>query len=180
MHSFFSKKPNGKLGDIIIENQKSKISVGSAKGNNGILPFFTSGDAILRCNSAIITGRNIFLNTGGNADVKYYIGDCSYSTDTWCITCKNNLTAYLYLHLLSIKPEINKKFFKGTGLKHIQKDAIRLKPLYIPNEKELVAFNSISNKCLDAISKNWRENDRLCRLRDYLLPLLMNGQVSLR
>ena len=48
MHTFFSKKPNGKLKDIIIEAEKSSIQVGEAKISNGDFPFFTSGAAILK------------------------------------------------------------------------------------------------------------------------------------
>ena len=35
MHKFFRKSPNGKLGDIIIENSKSIIPVGAAKASGG-------------------------------------------------------------------------------------------------------------------------------------------------
>ena len=54
MHTFYGRKANGKLGDIIVENEKSSIQVGEAKESTGDYPFFTSGDAILRWKSAII------------------------------------------------------------------------------------------------------------------------------
>ena len=38
----------------------------------------------------MVDGRNSFLNTGGNAAVKFYIGEAAYSTDTWCITANQN------------------------------------------------------------------------------------------
>ena len=82
MHIFYGRKTNGKLGDIIIENEKSTVQVGEVKESTGDYPFFTSGDAILRWKSAIVSGRNCFLNTGGNAGVKFYVGDAAYSTDT--------------------------------------------------------------------------------------------------
>lgn len=34
MHYFFAKKPNGKLADILIENEKSKVQVGEAKDSD--------------------------------------------------------------------------------------------------------------------------------------------------
>ena len=46
MHLFFGKKANGKIGDILVENPKSPIQVGSAKEAMGNYPFFTSGDAV--------------------------------------------------------------------------------------------------------------------------------------
>lgn len=142
MHLFFNKQPNGTLHEVIIENNKSSVQVGEVKGAKGDLPFFTSGDAILEWNEPMINGRNCYLNTGGNADVKFYVGLAAYSTDTWCITANRNLEDYLYLLLLAIKPELNKKFFQGTGLNHLQKPLLKDRKIYIPNDKEIKEFNS--------------------------------------
>ncbi len=79
MHLFFSKTPNGKLGEIIKENTKSAVQVGDAKNIKGDFPFFTSGDAILEWQDSMVDGRNCFLNTGGNAGVKFYVGKAAYS-----------------------------------------------------------------------------------------------------
>lgn len=177
MHTFFNKKPNGKLGDIIIENQRSSIQVNEAKDSNGKYPFFTSGDAILRWNNAFVSGRNCLLNTGGNAGVKFYVGDIAYSTDTWCITAKNTLSDYLFLFLDSIKTELDIKFFTGTGLKHLQKDLLKDRLIYIPDKEEINAFNSVVSPWLTIISNNIRESEKLISLRDWLLPMLMNSQA---
>ncbi len=179
MHLFFGKQANGRLGDILIENPKSSIQVKDAKGVAGDFPFFTSGDAILRWTEALVEGRNCYLNTGGNAGVKYYVGKSAYSTDTWCITAKNNLSDYLYLFLESIKPELNKKFFQGTGLKHLQKPLLKGRPIYIPSESEAEAFNKKVQPWLSMISNNTRESQQLTALRDWLLPMLMNGQAAI-
>ena len=88
MHTFFSKKPNAKLKDILTEAEKSVIQVGEAKTSNGEYPFFTSGATILKWNEPFVDGRNCFLNTGGNADVKFYVGKAAYSTDTLEHFCK--------------------------------------------------------------------------------------------
>ena len=177
MHSFFSKKPNVKLKDILVEADKSSIQVGEAKQSTGEYPFFTSGSAILKWDTPFINGRNSFLNTGGNADVKFYVGEAAYSTDTWCISANNNMSDYLYLLLVSIKPELNQKFFQGTGLKHLQKPLLKDRPIYIPDFEELQAFNERVNPMFNIISENTRENQELITLRDWLLPMLMNGQA---
>ena len=179
MHLFFQKKSNGKLEDIIIENPKSTIQVGEAKDADGNYPFFTSGDAVLKWREPLVDGRNCFLNTGGNADVKFYVGKTAYSTDTWCISAKSGLSDYLYLLLKSIKPELNQKFFQGTGLKHLQKPLLKERPIYIPSEDEVKAFNSSVQPWFTMISDNIRESQRLTALRDWLLPMLMNGQATI-
>lgn len=179
MHLFFGKKTNGKLEDILVENPKSAIQVGEAKDIDGEYPFFTSGDAVLRWCEPLVDGRNCFLNTGGNADVKFYVGKTAYSTDTWCISAKNDLSDYLYLLLKSIKPELNQKFFQGTGLKHLQKPLLKERPIYIPSEEEAKAFNNSVQPWFTMISDNIRESQRLTALRDFLLPMLMNGQATI-
>ena len=179
MHLFYGKKCNGRLGDILVENAKSTIQVGEAKDKSGDYPFFTSGDAVLRWTEPIVDGRNIFLNTGGNADVKFYVGATSYSTDTWCITAKNDMEDYLYLLLNSIKQELNLKFFQGTGLKHLQKPLLKDKVIYIPSKEEISSFNADVKSWLSMISDNTRESYRLSALRDWLLPMLMNGQATI-
>ena len=179
MHTFFSKKPNGKLKDILIEADKSSVQVGEAKQSTGEYPFFTSGSAILKWDIPFINGRNCFLNTGGNADVKFYVGEAAYSTDTWCISTNNNMSDYLYLLLVSIKPELNQKFFQGTGLKHLQKPLLKDRPIYIPDFEKLKTFNEQVNPMFNIISENTRENQALITLRDWILPMLMNGQATI-
>lgn len=179
MHTFYSKTPNGKLNDILIENEKSKVQVGDAKDSDGVYPFFTSGEAILHWKDNFVEDRNCFLNTGGNADVKFYVGKAAYSTDTWCISAKQNLADYMYLLLLSIKPELNKKFFQGTGLKHLQKPLLKERVIYIPKTEEISAFNSQIQHWFDIIAENTRENQHLTVLRDWLLPMRMNGQATI-
>ena len=179
MHNFFSKKPNAKLKDILTEAEKSAIQVGEAKTSNGKYPFFTSGATILKWNEPFVDGRNCFLNTGGNADIKFYVGKAAYSTDTWSISAKSKMSDYLYLMLFSIKPELDQKFFQGTGLKHLQKPLLKDRPIYVPEKLELEAFNRQVMPMFDIISENTRENQQLTSLRDWLLPMLMNGQATI-
>lgn len=179
MHTFFSKKPNAKLKDILTEAEKSSIQVGEAKISNGKYPFFTSGSTILKWNEPFVDGRNCFLNTGGNADVKFYVGKAAYSTDTWSVSTKSEMSDYLYLMLFSIKPELDQKFFQGTGLKHLQKPLLKDRPIYVPEKMELEAFNRQVMPMFDIISENTRENQQLTSLRDWLLPMLMNGQATI-
>lgn len=179
MHNFFSKKPNAKLKDILTEAEKSAIQVGEAKTSNGEYPFFTSGATILKWNEPFVDGRNCFLNTGGNADVKFYVGKAAYSTDTWSISAKSEMSDYLYLMLFSINPELDQKFFQGTGLKHLQKPLLKDRPIYVPEKRELEAFNRQVMPMFDIISENTRENQQLTSLRNWLLPMLMNGQATI-
>lgn len=133
LHYFFNKKPNGFLNDLIKEFEKSKIFVKDAKGKKGKYPFYTSGDSILEFDRFLVDGRYCFLNTGGNADIKFYAGKASYSSDTWCIYSEHKMTDYLYLLLHTAKEEINTKYFEGTSLKHLQKELLKKKSYLYTN-----------------------------------------------
>ncbi|GAA7709058.1 restriction endonuclease subunit S [Helicobacter pylori] len=175
---YFKYKPkNAKLEQIIIENPKSNIMVKNAQKTQDKYPFFTSGDNILSYPKAIIDGRNCFLNTGGNAGIKFYVGKASYSTDTWCI-CANEFSDYLYLLLSSIKNHINQSFFQGTSLKHLQKNLLKKYPIYMPSAHEIKKFNQIMMPLLTLISINTRTSKKLEQVRDFLLPLLLTQQVK--
>ncbi|GAA6992337.1 restriction endonuclease subunit S [Helicobacter pylori] len=175
---YFKYKPkNAKLEQIIIENPKSSIMVKNAQKTQDKYPFFTSGDNILSYPKAIIDGRNCFLNTGGNAGIKFYVGKASYSTDTWCI-CANEFSDYLYLLLSSIKNHINQSFFQGTSLKHLQKNLLKKYPIYMPSAHEIKKFNQIIIPLLTLISINTRTSKKLEQIRDFLLPLLLKQQVK--
>lgn len=165
---------------IIIEKEKSTIQVEKVKNQSGEYPFFTSGSEIYEVNEFLTDGRNCYLSTGGKGNIQYYIGKSSYSTDTWVITSKNNLEDYLYLFIKLIENMLDKKYFAGTGLKHLQKELFKDTNIIIPNDEILKKFNAMSNSLFNKISETYDENKELVKLRDFLLPLLMNGQVGFK
>ena len=176
---FATKSSNGKLSKILMENPKSTIQVGDSEGISGDYPFFTSGETINEWGNYLVDGINCFLSTGGNASIKAYYGKATYSTDTWCITGKGEYSAYLYFYLKSIIKSIGTSFFAGSGLKHLQKDALKDVDLYLPTIEELKDFNKIVYPILKKSSQLYIENKKLIKQRDFLLPLLMNGQATI-
>lgn len=167
-----------KIGDILIEADKSKVQVNGAK-EKGQYPFFTSGESILSYDDSFVDGFNIFLNTGGNPDIKAYMGKCAYSTDTWCISAKE-YSYVLYYYLLKLMPQFEQLFFSGSGLKHLQKDALKNKYILLPDDKVLKLFNDYCVSSWKKLANCLIQNKELSSLRDFLLPLLMNGQVSFK
>lgn len=106
-------------------------------------------------------------------------GKAAYSTDTWCVCGKGEYSFYLFCYLKSVIRSINDSFFAGSGLKHLQKDSLLLVNLYIPSEKELRKFNSIVKPAMETMTTLFLETKKLKQQRDFLLPLLMNGQATI-
>ena len=167
-----------KIGDILEEANKSKIQVNDAK-EKGKYPFFTSGEKNLCYDDYLVKGFNIFLNTGGNPDIKAYMGKCAYSTDTWCVSAKE-YSYILFYYLLKLMPQFEQLFFAGSGLKHLQKDSLKNQYILLPDEKVLRKLNNICELNWKKITNCLIENQELVSLRDFLLPLLMNGQVKFK
>ena len=165
------------LGDIIKEAKKSSVQVNGAREKVGAYPFFTSGDEILDFDEYYVDGFNIFLNTGGNADIKSYYGKSAYSTHTWCISA-DKYSYMLFIFLGIIKEQINNNCFAGSGLKHLQKNAFKKIKIVAPEDNLLRTFNDLAQSSYQAISSYKTENKKLASLRDWLLPMLMNGQIK--
>ncbi|HEH4544708.1 TPA: restriction endonuclease subunit S [Campylobacter coli] len=159
-----------RLGDIIIDNLKSKIKVKEAKENiTGKYPFFTSGTNIYRYDEYLIEGKNIFLSTGGNAIVQFYNGKSSYSTDTYALKSNNENyidTYFLYILLKQLENFINCFLFKGSGLKHLQKTELKslkipLPPLEI--QKQIVAECEKVEEQYNTLSLSIKEYQKLIK-----------------
>ncbi|MCF6364922.1 MAG: restriction endonuclease subunit S [Bacteroidales bacterium] len=145
-----------KIGELIKELPKSKIMVSDAS-DFGVFPFYTSGDNILKYHTFLIDDENIFLATGGVANVKYYNGKTSYSTDTYVVCGDNIDTKYLYYFFLNIIEFINIHFFHGSGLKHLQKKDFKnfqfYHPKSLPEQKKIAQILSTIDNVIEQTQK---------------------------
>ena len=68
----------------------------------------------------------------------------------------------------------------GTNINNINNEQLYNIKMTIPNKKVLQKFENIFNPILDKQGIIQKENQELTSLRDFLLPLLMNGQVGFK
>lgn len=67
-----------------------------------------------------------------------------------------------------------------SGRKRIESKILETYTLPIPSKNLLMKFEEIVHPFFDIMTFKSIENDELAALRDWLLPLLMNGQVTVR
>lgn len=167
------------LGAVIVEKAKSTIKVSDA-ANFGEYPFFTSGDSILLHDKKIIEGENLFLATGGVANIKYFDGEAAYSTDTFAISTNQETKAqYLYYYLLSKVGYINKNYFEGSGLKHLQKKDFRKHAFVLPSsptEQQKIA--SILSKLDEAITQTEQLIGKYKKIKEGLMNDLLSRGID--
>ncbi|WP_299040811.1 restriction endonuclease subunit S [uncultured Campylobacter sp.] len=171
-----SKFEKVRIRFLISEKTKSKIKVGDAKPKyEAKYPFFTSGENILSFDEFLCDNQTIFLNTGGNASVKFYDGKASYSTDTYAIKSKNEnfyLTKFLFYCLNDTK-FMNDIYFEGSALKHLQKNKFKNFKIPLPplNEQKKIA-EFLDKKC-EIIDKRLNNLERKIKsLKEYKKSLI--------
>jgi type I restriction enzyme S subunit len=170
---------SAELGKLIIERKKSGLKVSDA-ANFGQFPFFTSGEAVLQHTNKLIEGENIYLATGGVANIKYYNGEAAYSTDTYTISSNGQIeTEYLYFDLLNIIEYINANYFQGSGLKHLQKKDFRkhliLYPEQVTEQREIAR---ILRKVDDAINQTEKLITKYSRIKSGLVQDILTKGID--
>lgn len=87
--------------------------------------------------------------------------------------------SYIYFSILN---DIDRLMSLRTGAQqpHINKGILDSSPFIVPNKNLLETYYDITNPVISKIIINSKQNQELASLRDWLLPLLMNGQVKVR
>jgi type I restriction enzyme S subunit len=68
----------------------------------------------------------------------------------------------------------------GSAQPHVYPSDIRILDYAIPKDFLIDDFGEFAIPMNNQIAKNSIENQLLVKLRDWLLPMLMNGQVTVR
>ena len=103
--------------------------------------------------------------------------DCCIGRGLAALNSKGGFDGYLFRVMSDFKQVFDRRSSEGTTFGSINKDDLFGLKVLIPEEHVLQAHARMANDwvCLAALRD--KENRELTRLRDWLLPLLMNGQV---
>ena len=120
--------------------------------------------------------KHLFLNN----EMSNFIDNSILSTGFYGLQC-NELT---FEYIASIIHNANFEKLKdilshGATQQGIGDDDLKNIKLLVPSQKLLREYHNKTAPIFSLISKNINENNELIRLRDYLLPLLMNGQATI-
>ena len=162
-----STKPFIKLNLLVTFMPKSKISARNSI-QNGLYPFYLSGEKIGTINSFMYKGCYIIANDGGEAGFRLSNGPFAYSDHCICFCAKkDHLTRNIYEFLDLQKREITYVGFLGSGLKNIDRNYLQnLKiPQVVKNENLSSLFLLINKKI------NYYQNKlaKLKATKEYLL-----------
>ena len=84
---------------------------------------------------------------------------------------------YLFYFLKDMEKNTTSKS-GGTIMPNVNQDTMKRMLVIEPNEKVVIKFNEFINPVFRKMNEIIQENEKLSELRDWLLPMLMNGQVK--
>ena len=150
---------------------------------NNIDRILSDGDLIIEISGGSpvqSTGRICYIDSGV---LNRFENEIITSNFCKAITLANKNNIYFF-YLMWKKFYENGIFFKfegkTTGIKNLLFDEVLKIKIPVANQNLLKNFNQQVKILFKEIQKNLAENNLLENLRDFLLPMLMNGQVSFK
>ena len=118
--------------------------------------------------------------------VRAPVGDINVANESCCIgrglsalRSLYNTPSFLYYTMVSLRPRLDQFNGEGTVFGSVSQDSLNNLPIYIPPVDQIASFEATVAPLDAMIMNNNEEIMRLTELRDYLLPRLLNGQISI-
>jgi type I restriction enzyme S subunit len=105
---------------------------------------------------------------------------CCIGRGLAAINSKIGSITHLYFILKNLENVFNRSNTGGTTFGAITKDDLFSLPVTIPPRDILVRYEKIAKPIFEKQFEIEEESSTLAQLRDFLLPLLMNGQVTVK
>ena len=185
-----------------IENIAQTGSGGTPKStnvsyySNGEIPWINSGEL----EQTVITSTSNFITEEGlnNSSAKLFpsgtilvamygatagkVSFLTFEASTNQAICAITLTdirmRYYLKNVIEDLYQYLVKLSTGSARDNLSQDMIKNIKVVIPSNDILDRFYDFSNNIIKEITKKQQENEQLTQLRDWLLPMLMNGQVK--
>ena len=128
----------------------------------------------------IIHNGDILFSWSATLDVKIWTGGTgALNQHIFKITSNDFPKSYYYFELLNYLQHFKMQAeLRKTTMGHITQDHLKQSRITIPSFDLINKLDKIIKPILDKKVKLEEENQELISLRDWLLPMLMNGQVS--
>ena len=117
--------------------------------------------------------------------VRAPVGDLNISPFECCIgrglaalRSKSGNNSFLFYVMKYFKTVFERRNTEGTTFGSITRDDLHSLKLVAPADNVLEKYNEIASKYDEMIFIRSQQNHQLTQLRDFLLPMLMNGQIS--
>ena len=104
--------------------------------------------------------------------------ECCIGRGLAALRSKSGNNSFLFYVMKYFKTVFERRNTEGTTFGSITKDDLHSLKLVAPADNVLEKYNEIASKYDEMIFIRSQQNHQLTQLRDFLLPMLMNGQIS--
>ncbi|MEO9080034.1 MAG: restriction endonuclease subunit S, partial [Rhodanobacter sp.] len=136
-------------------------------GSNGVVGYH---------NDYLIEGPGIVVGRKGTAGAVTYSHENFFPIDTtYYVKPRRTYKFNFLLHLLRSLPLT--KLNSDSAVPGLNRDSALRLPVVLPPNNVVESFDTLTDAFTQKLKTSFFENRELTQLRDWLLPLLMNGQV---
>ena len=164
-----------------VEKLKYFLTIKNGKDHkhlqDGKFAVYGSGGIMRTVADYLYSGESILFPRKGTLNNVMYVNKKFWTVDTmfYSEVNKNNSALYVFY---SVKDIDFNKLNTGTGVPSMTSSILYDLNIIVPEENILEKFNTIVKQNYETIKLNNIQNQELTQLRDWLLPMLMNGQVK--
>ena len=127
----------------------------------------------------IFNGDILFSWSASLEVIQWSGGEGALNQHIFKVTSEKYPKSYYYFELLNYLQHFKMMAdLRKTTMGHITQEHLKLSRIVIPPKKIINQLDGVINPILKKVNKNKIENQKLAELRDWLLPMLMNGQVK--
>ena len=167
---------DGILGDILSLEYGKPLKNEDRSGNG--YPVLGSNGVVGYHNEYLVEGPGIAVGRKGTAGAVVWVEDNFYPIDTsFYVKDKLNVNS-LFLHYFLLLRSNFKDVESGSAVPGLNRNFVYSVKIDIPEKFFIQHFNKIVEPYFSKIRVCNKENKTLSELRDWLLPMLMNGQVK--
>jgi type I restriction enzyme S subunit len=169
----------------IYDSRRIPLSARAREKMKGQFPYYGATSIMDYINDYIFDGEYVLLAEDGSVMdsdgfpvLQYIFGKTWVNNHAHVLEASSGFSNPL-LHLCLKKiPVVN--MMSGSIQKKINQDNLRKTPILHPPAYLLKAINPIVNSIYSKLIATQKENNCLANLRDWLLPILMNGQITVK
>jgi type I restriction enzyme S subunit len=195
----WERKPIGEIVNVIRGVTYTKDVIGKANGKNipilratninsneidlnnmvYVPPVYISENQILNQFDILITMSSGSKEHVGKNAFYYFKEKVSFGAFCSKLEIKEDFKFLLkiFMNSLEFKNHV-KNVCLGTNINNLNNNHINECKIIIPDNQALQKFNLIVQPMFLKMQKNQQQSRKLTQLRDWLLPMLMNGQLS--
>ena len=160
---------------------KDFLVIGNGKDHKdletGIYPVYGSGGLMRYVNDFLFSGESVLLPRKGSLSNFMYVNESFWTVDTMFYTKEKLKGAAKYIYYSMRYVDIT-RYDSGTGVPSMTSISYYAMPFVKPTNDIIKLFDEILSPWIAQIKHNEVQIKNLTKQQDELLPLLMNGQVS--